>query len=387
MRIFPESCKVFGKAASVEKLKNWINIWGDDIINIDFFLIIAGSLTAEVEGISAAGSTPESRRYTAIADTELLIYGPKMSRKYPLPPLPAGVSPALISFVAASWLRIKPKVISVGLAQKPSFPYLCLESPRLGPSSCLSTGKAMSEERVENLWNSGFLIGRKSQKPLLIAECVPGGTTTAQAVFTGLGLPVDDLISSSARHSPVELKKNLIDIGLLNADLSETYHPRKLIAALGDPFQAVAVGLLLGARDAGQPILLAGGCQMLAVLALALEVVEPGSRSDFVDKISIATTSWLLEELTMKKNKQSNLKILINLVGDHYDVDLFGVASGLRFEDSYQRALKDYEKGFVKEGVGAGALSLLALLHGATEKELISGCEKALNDLERNKIL
>ena len=46
-----------------------------------FFLILAGSQTAEIEGISAAGSTAVSRRYTAVADAELLLRGPMSSKK------------------------------------------------------------------------------------------------------------------------------------------------------------------------------------------------------------------------------------------------------------------------------------------------------------------
>ena len=58
--------------------------------NIVSLLVLAGSKTAEIEGISAAGSPKESRRYTAVADAELLLKGPSALRKWPLPPLSAG---------------------------------------------------------------------------------------------------------------------------------------------------------------------------------------------------------------------------------------------------------------------------------------------------------
>ena len=102
--------------------------------------MLAGSRTAEIEGISAAGATCESRRYTAVADAELLLNGPLTPKYWPLPPLPAGISPALISYVAARLIGVHPLVLAVGLLEAPPFPHLRIELPSLGPASCISTG-------------------------------------------------------------------------------------------------------------------------------------------------------------------------------------------------------------------------------------------------------
>ena len=153
------------------------------------------------------------------------------------------------------------------------------------------------------------------------------------------------------------------------------------MAAVGDPFQPIAVGLLMGAREAGQDILLGGGCQMLAVLALALNEIEPGSRAEFVDKILIGTTSWLVDEsLSSDKNRNSFL-LLMNYVANHFEVNILGLASGYRFKASNQKVLRDYENGYVKEGVGAGALSLLAQIKGLTQKEMIDRCDMEVDNL------
>jgi NaMN:DMB phosphoribosyltransferase len=53
--------------------------------------------TGVIPGISAAGATPESRRFTAIADAEFLTNGPNRAAKYPLPPLHQGASPVFIT--------------------------------------------------------------------------------------------------------------------------------------------------------------------------------------------------------------------------------------------------------------------------------------------------
>jgi len=223
------------------------------------------------------------------------------------------------------------------------------------------------------------------RKPLLIAECVPGGTTTAQAVLTGLGLSVADLISGSALNPPIAIKKELVEKGLRAADLGLSVSSKNLLAAVGDPFQCVAVGLLLGARQAGQEVLLGGGSQMLAVLALALSDLKVSLRNHFVEGVVLGTTAWLAEEVTSQS--QSSLVRLLDLVGDHFGVALMGISSGLRFDSSRYKVLRDYERGYIKEGVGAGAFALLAQLYGASCEDIVKACEESLEELQRRALL
>ena len=273
--LLPSRVLAFGEDLHEQNVEERVQRWQENITNMAFFLILAGSQTAEIEGISAAGSTAVSRRYTAVADAELLLRGPNFPKRWPLPPLPAGVSPALISYVASSFLKIKPTIISAGLLQTPPFTHVSLEPPEIGPARCLSSGNAMERTRVKLLFEGGYKIGKNLKKSLLLTECVPGGTSTAFAVLSGLGINVDGLISGSHRNPPSELKIRLVKQGLEAAKLKK--HPSSfgLMAAVGDPFQPIAVGLLMGARESGQEIILGGGCQMLAVLALALNETEP----------------------------------------------------------------------------------------------------------------
>ena len=379
--LLPSGILAFGDGLKEQNVDEKVRSWQENITNIAFFLILAGSQTAEIEGISAAGMTPFSRRYTAVADAELLLNGPSLMRRWPLPPLPAGVSPALISYVASSFLKIKPNIISAGLLQSPLFRHVSLESSEIGPSRCLSSGNAMEKTRVEHLFESGFKIGKKLQTSLLITECVPGGTSTAFAVLSGLGINVYGLISGSYRNPPSELKTKIVDQGLKAAKLRKDPSSVELMAAVGDPFQPIAVGLLMGAIESGQDVLLGGGCQMLAVLALALNEIEPKSRSKFVGRILIGTTSWLVDEsLSSAKNRNSFIH-LMNHVANHFKVNILGLASGYRFTDSIHKVLRDYEIGYVKEGVGAGALSLLAQINGLTQQEMVERCDIEVRNL------
>ena len=124
---------------------------------------------------------------------------------------------------------------------------------------------------------------------------------------------------------------------------------------------------------------------MLAVLALALNEIEPQSRDEFVGKILIGTTSWLVDEtLSSTKNRNSFIH-LMDHVASHFKVNLLGLASGYRFNESNQKVLRDYEIGYVKEGVGAGALSLLAQIKGLTQKEMVERCDVEVANLFKSK--
>ena len=141
------------------------------------------------------------------------------------------------------------------------------------------------------------------------------------------------------------------------------------------------MGALLGARKVRRSVLLGGGSQMLAVLALALTSVEPTKRDDFVKDISIGTTAWLAEEIISPYEDMPAFLMLLKLVEDFFEVSLLGLSSGLHFFNSSKKVLRDYELGFVKEGVGAGAFILLAQNTGVSCKTLEEYCETGVDRL------
>ena len=378
--MLPEGCQQLGRLGANALDAAVLRPWTSNEQPLDLLLVLAATRTAEHEGISAAGSTVTSRRYTALADAELLIRGPAEQRRWPLPPLPAGVSPALLSYVAARRLKLTPQVAALGLVQKPDFPHLDIEPLDQGPSACLSTGAAMPLLRVRHLWRQGELLGQRLQRPLVVAECVPGGTTTAQAVLTALGVEVAHLISGSALHPPQQLKQELVTRGLQRASLGAHPSAEQILAAVGDPFQAFTAGVLVGAVSAGQPLLLGGGCQMLAVLALAMQALPARQRDHLAAQVLIGTTGWLADEGAAAAG-QSPFGGLVDATASHLAAALSVLACGVRFHSSTHQPLRDYERGFVKEGVGAGALLLLAQLRGWSCDDLVLDCEHALEQL------
>jgi len=364
----------------------WCRLWRQHHRRCQVVVLLAATDTAAVEGISAAGASAAARRTTAAADAELLQLGPAVPLPHALPPLPAGVSPALIAQVALAGLGLRPLIVDLGCAVAPAVPHLRLPSPAgAGPARCLSGGRAMAPDRVEALleqgrrWGQRLAAGRVGSpgRPLLLAECVPGGTTTAQAVLTGLGIDAGGIVSGSLHRPAHALKADLVARGLAASGLNTAIPPDpvRLLAALGDPMQPLAVGLLLAAVACGQPVLLAGGSQMAAVLALALALAPPPERQRLVELAAVGTTAWVASEA------DSDLALLLRRIGRRWGVAPLGFAASLRFSGPYHPALVDYERGYVKEGVGAGGLAILWELAGRSPAELAAACERACLDL------
>jgi uncharacterized protein (TIGR00303 family) len=362
--------------------EQWSAAWRREWASTRVVVLLAATDTAAWPGISAAGATPEARRATAAADAELLVLGPEAWRPHALPPLPAGVSPALISHVVLRELRLAPMVVDLGCALAPAIPHLRLPAPAGGGAArCLSSGTAMTPQRVDSLVEQGRRWGRSLARqavtaPLLIAECVPGGTSTALGVLCGLGIHAAGLVSGSLRQPAHDLKQSLVDQGMSAARArlgAEGWNdPLVVVAALGDPMQPVAAGMLLEAAGAGVPVALAGGSQMAAVLALALALAPRDLRSRLLATTGLTTTRWVARE------DGSDLVRLLRHLGRHWRVEEpLAFCCSLGFTPPCHPALEAYEEGYVKEGVGAGGLAVLWEWSGRTPEALARQCSLA----------
>ena len=348
-------------------------------------VLLAATDTAAVPGISAAGATPEARLGTAAADAELLLQGPGSGRSHALPQLPAGVSPALISHVVLRELGLleRTRVVDLGCPIAAAVPHLRLPGlESAGPARCLSSGQALDPNRVAALLQRGRDWGRgwNPAEPLLLAECVPGGTSTALAVLEGLGVGAGGLVSGSLRQPAHGLKAALVRRGLAAAGLAGPgagagtgtgADPLAVLAAVGDPMQALAAGLVGAAAASGAPVLLAGGSQMAAVLALALALAPAAARPALAQRLVVTTTAWVAEE------PGSDLALLLERIGALWQVRPRLAVAALRFHGCTSPALRDYERGYVKEGVGAGGLALLWQLAGRDPAALAAACDRA----------
>ena len=319
-----------------------------------FACVLGFTETGLIPGISAAGATPEARQYTAIADAEFLYNGPQSQPRYPLPPLHAGASPVLISRAVVEALEIPVYLFNAGLPQPPVVPAIDLGGT---PARCLSTGCALELATVKHIMEQGLIWGEKlatsvTQGYLVLGECVVGGTTTALAVLTGLGIAASGKINSSHPVCNHAQKWAVVQAGLQRAGVWElpVRDPLQLVAAVGDPMQVAVAGMAIAAsRSRG--VMLAGGTQMLAVYALIQAISRAYDLAWQPEQVVVGTTRWVAEDST------GNTVELAKMVGR---VPL--VATQLSFADSGYPQLRAYEQGYVKEGMGAGGCCVTAHL-------------------------
>ncbi|HEY9850750.1 MAG TPA: TIGR00303 family protein [Leptolyngbyaceae cyanobacterium] len=339
-----------------------------------FACVLGFTETGLIPGISAAGATPADREFTALADAEFLYNGPDPHPRYPLPPLHAGASPVLISRAVVEALSLPLYIFNAGLPRSPNIPVIDLGGQ---PARCLTTGNALELTTVEHLFQQGLLWGEKlaAHHPgsiIMVGECVVGGTTTALAVLTSLGIAATGKVNSSHPSCNHQQKRSVVEIGLqrllekikdkpgkMNLQpihpssfiVYPDIHPMQIVAAVGDPMQIAVAGMAIAAsRTSG--VMLAGGTQMLAVYALIQALSKEFSLAWKPEQIAIGTTRWVVEDST------GDTVGLAQMVGS---VPL--VATKLSFATSRYEKLQAYERGYVKEGMGAGGCAIAAHLY------------------------
>jgi uncharacterized protein (TIGR00303 family) len=336
-----------------------------------FVCTVAHTDTAEIDGLSGAGATAELRRLTAAADVEALFHGRPLCMAG-VPSNPGGApGPVIITLAGLRLTGVDVLAVDAGLRVKPQAPTMVV-ADRWGDS--IVTGRAVPH--AAELFARGIRLGAELTERgdyLVLAESVPGGTTTALALLCGLGIDAWGKVSSSMPENAHPLKERVVRAALAAAGLD---HDRRSVSALqvaaavGDPMQPFVAGLALGALPT-VPVLLAGGSQMAAVLALiAAHSRERGQPLD-PDTVAIATTGWVAHDPTAD---------LAGLVEQIADVAVY--ASDLSFADSRHGPLRLYERFLVKEGVGAGAAAVVAaLLADADHAHLLATIEQVYEEI------
>ncbi len=352
-------------------------------LRIDFILALAGSEVSDIEGVSAAGSSPELRRLTPALDADILLSHLPDQQK--LPVSPTGIaSPVVLTRAALSLIPHQTTVVDCGSFSSPQIAHLKAGEV---PGKTITSGEALTEALVNKLFQAGIKLADDIEKEeagkaqgetlVVLSECIPGGTTTAQAIFMALGINAENLLSSSVPTCNHQQKIDMAKAGLEKAakrfnleasaggETAEIAHhfkssPLSAIAAVGDPMQAFAVGFITrrhSQSNSNTLTILGGGCQMLAVYALADQIAKNAGQP--LSNVLVATTKWVAHDQHAETGK------LARLVGAPF------VASHFTLKDSAHPGLRAYEDGHVKEGVGAGAAILLANIMCRVEEATI----------------
>ena len=125
---------------------------------------------------------------------------------------------------------------------------------------------------------------------------------------------------------------------------------------------------ILGSQNKNQKIVLAGGTQMACVLLVVNSILR--SMDGVLDSSNLAlfTTKWI------KEDKNSNIKALL----EQLDFPINTYASEFDFSLSNHPALKLYDEGEAKEGVGCGAALCYATINGLTKEQITNKIESFL---------
>lgn len=362
-----------------------------------FNLVVAYSGTVQLPGLSGAGTTTELRELTAAADAEILYYGRARCLPGGVPSNPTGApGPSIITRAAFQILPQMPyHCFDAGLKVKADIPNLVTLNGAV-PAQPINTGKALPLENVYDLFLDGLKQGQQlaqqylSKSYLTIAESVPGGTTTALGVLLSLGIDAEQRISSSMPCNAHQGKLAAVQQGLAAIKVSKgafRERPLEAVAAVGDSMQAAVAGMAIAA-SAFMPVVLGGGTQMAAVLALiaALRRYPPPDFAEFLQKmqprnLALATTRWVSADPTADL---AGLAVEIEKRFDEFEVPYF--AANLDFSKSRYPLMQLYEQGYVKEGVGAGAAALIAIINGGySATSLLPKIEQVYEELVLGK--
>jgi uncharacterized protein (TIGR00303 family) len=320
-----------------------------------FVLVISGSDVSKIPGVSIAGLNPEVIPYTAPADADLLLWGkPHVIDAIPVDPQ-GHPTPAIITRAACCEAEFPTLIVRSGTYLPPVVPYVEMN---VEPGKDPQTNQAVSkvELLIEKSKTLGQILG-KSSKKIVIAESLPGGTTTAYLILKALGY--NGMVSSASPINPVQLKDQIWGkaakrIGIKFGDLHG--EPIEAIRELGDPMQATVFGMVTGVLDETD-IILAGGTQMLAAAALLRQ-------AGYDKPLMVATTTYVI------RDKYAHFLDLAKQIR----VEIY--SAPLDFSQSPYPGLADYEKGYVKEGVGAGGAVWYAEQLGVSPDRVIRKTEQ-----------
>jgi len=330
-----------------------------------FMLAMSNTATADIPGITQAG-IPGMLHLTPVLDAEFLTTGAVHSLKN-IAETPKGVpTPALITravHLLHPFAHIELLDLGLKVTPKTDAPVHSFDIP---PSDNIAEDAGIDAKAV---FEKGFAFGQNyalEDDYLILAESVPSGTTTATATALALEYEARDLFSSSFKNVPNDIRQETIDKALAQVEGKSDLFER--LGLVSDTMLIFNAGFILGVNGRF-PVVLAGGTQMACVLLVANRIVQyMGTRFDGTNLI-LATTKWVAQDA------HSDIKALLQMP----DFSVNACYSDFDFSLSNHPALKLYDDGEAKEGVGAGGALTYGMLNGLTKEAVTVEVEKFLN--------
>ncbi len=331
-----------------------------------FLLSLSTTKTLEIEGITQAG-IPGLIHLTPTLDSEFVCSGEVRCLK-DLAETPKGVpTPALMTRAVH---LLKPfsniEILDLGMSKKPSLEYFKIHEFGLTPSEAINKGAGIEAMSV---FQKGVDFGKSYEcldDYIILAESVPAGTTTAYAVARTLGYACEGKFSSSFKNAPTDIKEQTIKEALSNINESDDLFEK--VGQVADNMLVFNAGFILGNASSKTKLILAGGTQMAAVLLLANSIVNYMGGKLESENLALCTTKWVAED------ENSDIKALLEML----DFPINAYSANFDFTKSTHPALKLYDEGEAKEGVGAGGALCYGLINGLTVEQITKQVESFL---------
>jgi len=331
-----------------------------------FILSLSSTKTDEIDGLSQAG-IPGKLYLTPTLDAEFLAIEevrsmPQIASTPNNVPTPALISRAIHKLAPFKNLEF----LDLGVEVKPKIDYFKIFDFGINRSGDITKGAGIE---AESIFQKGVEFGKNyktNSDYVILAETIPSGTTTAYATAKALGYDVDNKFSSSYKDAPNTLKKEVVNRAINNLNSKELFD---ILAQVSDNMIIFNAGLILGFAYHKTPLILAGGTQMAAVL-LTVNSILKEMKADFDSSfLALSTTKWVA------KDRNSDIKSLLEML----DFEINAYYSDFDFSTSNHPALKLYDEGEAKEGVGAGGALVYGAINGIDKINIIKEIEKFLH--------
>jgi uncharacterized protein (TIGR00303 family) len=331
-----------------------------------FLLSVSVTKTCEIPQISQAG-IPGKLYLTPTLDAEFLCTKEVRSLE-DIAKTPKGVpTPALITRAIHELKAFSNiEILNLGLEVSPKIDYFKIHNFDIKSSGRIDDGAKINAFEI---FQKGLEFGQNFQTNddyVILAESIPAGTTTANATAKALSYDCEGYFSSSFKNNPSDIKNQTIEKAIkrvnLNGDLFE------ILSSVSDNMIIFNAGFILGSRANNLKIVLAGGTQMASVLLVVNSILRSMEGTVDSSNLALCTTKWI------NKDENSNIKALL----EQLDFPINAYASDFDFALSNHPALKLYDEGEAKEGVGCGGALCYATINGLSKEEITKKIESFL---------
>lgn len=330
-----------------------------------FMLALSNTKTANITGITQAG-IPGMIHLTPTLDSEFVCTGEVRSLEN-IATTPKGVpTPALITravHILAPYGRVE--LLDLGLEVKPKVNHFTIHNFDINPSQSIAKGANID---AQALFQKGVAFGQSyncQDEYIILGESVPSGTTTAMATAIGLRHKVKECFSSSFKEVPNDIREKTLKLALSHIGAKDDIFA--LLSKVADNMLIFNAGFILGLNNQTK-LVLAGGTQMACVLLIVDKILKLMGGNMETSNLALCTTKWVAED------EKSDIKRLLELL--HFPINAY--YADFDFSLSQHPALKLYDEGEAKEGIGAGGALMYGFLNGVSKEAITEQVESFL---------